>query len=425
MAFLIDTIEFGEVPGIHHGLHDLGMWYWLSLGYTPAGPEVWNAIRALDYLETRPEVDSKRLAVTGISGGGAMTWYTAAVDDRVKVASPVCSTWSVESHTALNAVHENCDCIYFVNTFLADLPSVGALIAPQPLKIISASRDPSFPAAGYHDVYRRTRAIYDLYGAADKVQEYDYAAPHSDILPFRKEADEWLNRWLKNDSTPFEGGQIQREDAATLKVLDHAPADAVNGHIHKIFIKTQPPEPWTSLSSWKARRTRLLAQLRDRTFRAFPNVKVPFQAWKRAPRMAFALRRHLQHRIHLRRRRTDKRTIVRTPRRQAHAFGAHLRKARRGRSLSDRLRPPPAGSRKQDRFGVAAPGRGLSGRQLQDGDDETDGGSDRRYDRVNAGLGHSAFHRLPNAGGEVSSAVYSRLRPEVHGRAGTLCRRPG
>ena len=53
------------------GTHDLGMWFWLSLGHTPAGPEVWNAIRALDYLETWPEVDSKRVAVTGISGGGA------------------------------------------------------------------------------------------------------------------------------------------------------------------------------------------------------------------------------------------------------------------------------------------------------------------------------------------------------------------
>jgi len=50
VCFIIDTIEFGEISGIHHGTHDLGMWYWLSLGYTPAGPEVWNAIRALDYL---------------------------------------------------------------------------------------------------------------------------------------------------------------------------------------------------------------------------------------------------------------------------------------------------------------------------------------------------------------------------------------
>ena len=87
VAFLIDTIEFGEIPGIHHGTHDLEKWYWLSLGYTPAGPEVWNAIRALDYLEMRPEVDPKRMAVTGISGGGAMTWYTAALDDRVQAAA--------------------------------------------------------------------------------------------------------------------------------------------------------------------------------------------------------------------------------------------------------------------------------------------------------------------------------------------------
>ena len=39
-AFVLDTVEFGEAPGIHHGTHDLGMWYWHSLGYTPAGPEV-------------------------------------------------------------------------------------------------------------------------------------------------------------------------------------------------------------------------------------------------------------------------------------------------------------------------------------------------------------------------------------------------
>ena len=88
VAFLIDTIEFGELSGIHHGTHDLDMLYWLSLGYTPAGPEVWNAIRALDYLESRSEVDPERIAVTGISGGGAMTWFTAAVDDRPQVAVP-------------------------------------------------------------------------------------------------------------------------------------------------------------------------------------------------------------------------------------------------------------------------------------------------------------------------------------------------
>src|SRR2546428_3991879 len=77
-CLILDTLEFGEVPGIHHGIHDLNLWHWLSLGYTPAGTEVWNAIRALDYLDTRPEADKSRIGVTGISGGGAVTWYVAA-----------------------------------------------------------------------------------------------------------------------------------------------------------------------------------------------------------------------------------------------------------------------------------------------------------------------------------------------------------
>lgn len=128
VAFLIDTIEFGEIPGIHHGTHDLGLWNWLSLGYSPAGPEVWNAIRAMDYLSTRPDVDAARVALTGISGGGAITWYAAAADERFHTAAPVCATWSAGSQVAEKSVVENCDCIYFPNTYGFDLSTVGALL---------------------------------------------------------------------------------------------------------------------------------------------------------------------------------------------------------------------------------------------------------------------------------------------------------
>jgi len=91
---IIDTLEFGEVAGIHHGLHNLNMWRWLSSGYTPAGVEVWNAMRAIDYLETRKEVDVSRIGITGISGGGAVSWYAAAADERIAVAVPVCGTFT-------------------------------------------------------------------------------------------------------------------------------------------------------------------------------------------------------------------------------------------------------------------------------------------------------------------------------------------
>ena len=88
-CLIIDTIQLGEIEGIHHGTYREGMWWWNSRGYTSAGVEAWNCIRALDYLETRPEVDKSRFGVTGRSGGGAYSWWVAALDDRIKVAAPV------------------------------------------------------------------------------------------------------------------------------------------------------------------------------------------------------------------------------------------------------------------------------------------------------------------------------------------------
>jgi cephalosporin-C deacetylase-like acetyl esterase len=279
-AFLLDTIEFGEVPGIHHGTHDLGMWYWLSLGYTPAGPEVWNAIRALDYLETRKEVDAKHAAITGISGGGAITWYTAAVDERFQAAASVCATWTVGRHIALDAVQENCDCIYFPNVFQYDLPVVGALIAPRPFKMLGALRDVSFPPAGYHEAFEHTRRFYDFQEAGDKVVQFEADSQHEDIQAFRKEADEWINRWIRRDSTPFEEGEIRREKPEDLAVLAGPPANAINGRIHKQFIKTAEMRPWKTLDAWKQRRTELLAEIKDTVLRAFPKDKEPFAVWK-------------------------------------------------------------------------------------------------------------------------------------------------
>ncbi len=204
VALLLDTIEFGEIPGIHHGVHDLAMWDWLSLGYTPAGVEVWNAIRALDYLETRPEVDPTRAAITGRSGGGAISWFAAAVDERFKASVPVHGTWSVGPHVAGDVVRENCDCIYFWNTYQIDLPLAGALIAPRPLMIVNASKDGAFPPAGYDPVHECLRPVYEWYGAPEKLASFAQDTGHADTPAYRKAADEWLNRWLRNDLTPFD-----------------------------------------------------------------------------------------------------------------------------------------------------------------------------------------------------------------------------
>ena len=284
-ALVLDTIEFGEIPGIHHGIHNLALWEWLSLGYTPAGVEVWNAIRALDYLETRPEADASRAAITGRSGGGAISWFTAAADDRFKAAVPVHGTWSVGPHVAHDVVRENCDCIYFWNTYQLDLPLVGALIAPRPLMIVNASKDGAFPPSGYEPVYHCLRPVYDWYGASDKLATFAQDTAHADLPAYRKAANEWLNRWVRNDRTPFDESGIERETDARLTVLKAYPEGAINEGIHSTFIKTRPLKTPRTLPEWTARRKELASQLKEKVYRTFPRKQVPFDTWKAPYRM--------------------------------------------------------------------------------------------------------------------------------------------
>jgi len=279
-AFVLDTIEFAEIPGIHHGVHDLAMWHWLSLGYTPAAVEVWNAMRALDYLEIRPEVDATRAGITGRSGGGAVSWFAAAADNRFKAAAPVHGTWSVGPHVANDTVRENCDCIYFWNTYQIDLPLVGALIAPRPLMIVNASKDGAFPPAGYEPVYKCLRPVYQWHGVPEKLAEFAQDTGHLDTPAYRKAADEWMNRWLRNDLTPYEEGVIEREPDARLTVLDRYPANAINEGIERTFIPPYQPKPYKSLSAWNKRRAELTSALKDKVFRGFPKTRVPYDAWK-------------------------------------------------------------------------------------------------------------------------------------------------
>lgn len=281
-VLILDTLEFAEVAGPHHGTHNLGFWHWLSLGYTPAGVEVWNAIRALDYLETRREVDRTRIGLTGISGGGAITWYTAAVDERVAVAAPSCSTFTYGSQAERWLASGQCDCIYFVNTYGWDFPVVGALIAPRPLLILSGQQDSIFPPDGYHAVFRRVKRVYDLYagGESDRVREVDEAVPHSDSPLLLAEARQWMARWLKNDPTPVPleaKPALPPEEPEDLACLAAPPADAINDRIHDEFIALPARARPRTRAAWEKRRNEVLAGLRAKVFRWFPAEPIPFE----------------------------------------------------------------------------------------------------------------------------------------------------
>jgi dienelactone hydrolase len=280
-CLILDTLEFGEVPGIHHGTHDLNMWHWLSLGYTPAGIEVWNAIRAMDYLETRSEVDASRIGLTGTSGGGATTWYTAAADERVAAAAPVCSTFTFGSQATNWRAAGQCDCIYFHNTFQLDFPVVGALIAPRPLLMISGRKDLDFPPDGYHEVFQRSKRIFDFYalGNSDRVRELEDDVGHSDTPQFQRAAREWMRKWLQRNPGTLNSqtNPPVLEESERLACLTELPADAINYKIHDLFNRPAVMKRPSSRHDWKRRRTALLTELNEKVFRWFPEEKIPFE----------------------------------------------------------------------------------------------------------------------------------------------------
>ena len=178
VCLVLDTVLAGEIPGIHTGTRDHGLWWWNSRGYTPAGVEAWFGIRALDYLCTRPEVDTNRFGITGHSGGGAYSWTVTALDDRIKAAAPLAGMADARSHMLDGVIDSHCDCNFFVNIYHWDFPQVAALAAPRPLLIGGTDRDQLFHLDSTMRIYEKVRRIYQLYGATNQARP-GHRARHS------------------------------------------------------------------------------------------------------------------------------------------------------------------------------------------------------------------------------------------------------
>ncbi|MFP6766374.1 MAG: CocE/NonD family hydrolase, partial [Planctomycetaceae bacterium] len=236
VCLTIDTLQLGEIEGIHHGTYSHGRFWWNSRGYTPAGVEAWNCVRALDYLQSRPEVDGDRLGVTGRSGGGAYSWWIAAIDERIKVAVPVAGITSLHNHVVDGTVEGHCDCMFMVNTYGWDFAQVAALVAPRPLLISNTDKDRIFPLDGVVDVYTKTQKIYELYGARDQLGLQITEGPHKDTQELRVHAFHWFNRFLKGEDPLIETTAVKFFEPEQLKVFSRLPADEINTTIDETFV---------------------------------------------------------------------------------------------------------------------------------------------------------------------------------------------
>jgi dienelactone hydrolase len=273
VCLVVDTVQLGEIEGAHHGTFRLNRFWWHSRGYTSAGLECWNGIRAIDYLSTRPEVDPNRIGVTGISGGGAVSAWIAGVDDRVKVSVPVSGMSDLESYVTDRVVDRHCDCIFTHNLYQWEWTTYLAMFAPKPMLFANSDNDNYYPMDGNRRVIARLRRCYEMLGAPDLVAEHVSPGGHAYRPDLRVAIFRFFNRHLKGDAGPVIDAVDPKIPGPDLRVFPEdsdLPTDAINATADEAFVPAADvtlPADTMAFAAWK---TALVTRLRERVFRALP-----------------------------------------------------------------------------------------------------------------------------------------------------------
>jgi hypothetical protein len=195
VVFTYDMIGYNDSRQVTHqfGGRRAALWG-LSLG----GLQLWNSIRALDFLESLSEVRRDRIGVTGESGGGTQTFLLSAVDDRVRVAAPV--------NMISLRMQGGCLCENPPGLRLdTNNVEIAATIAPRPLLMISATGD--WTSETMEVEYPAMRRFYSLFGAEDHVAAARFEAEHNYNRASREAMYAWMVRWLQDapaDARPIE-----------------------------------------------------------------------------------------------------------------------------------------------------------------------------------------------------------------------------
>jgi cephalosporin-C deacetylase-like acetyl esterase len=183
----------------------------ILLGRNTARFEIWDAMRALDYLQSRPEVDPKRIGCTGNSGGGTQTSYLMALDDRIQVAAPSCYICGFPAllHTiGPQDAEQN-----LFGQVAAGLDHTDYILirAPRPLLVCAATRD-FFDIKGTWDVFRYAKRLYTRMGFPERVDLMENDAGHNYNASQREAVARWMSRWLLGKDQVITEPKIQLLD---------------------------------------------------------------------------------------------------------------------------------------------------------------------------------------------------------------------
>jgi dienelactone hydrolase len=147
------------------------------LGGSVVGLRAFDGVRLVDYLETRPEVDLRRLGAMGISGGGMHTFFSTCLDTRIR-ACVVSGYYGTFRDSILAMHHCTCNFVPGLGQF-GEMYDLVGLIAPRPLLVESGSYDEIFPTAATHASFERAKQVYAVFGAQDQVEADFFEGRHT------------------------------------------------------------------------------------------------------------------------------------------------------------------------------------------------------------------------------------------------------
>ena len=222
----------------------------LLVGQSFARYRIWDAKRSLDYLISRPEVDAAKIGCTGCSGGGTLTTFISALDDRIKVAAPACYMQSFKVLFKGPVGDSEQSLPDFLSGGL-DQTDFVELFAPKPWLILNTEKD-YFTPPGARIVYEEARRWYGIYGQPGRIKWVVGPGGHGTPLMVREALYDWMIRWLKDGEGDAKEASVELVSNLELRVT---PNGQVEGS-RDIFehIRETPRRPGTQAE--------LLAQLR-------------------------------------------------------------------------------------------------------------------------------------------------------------------
>lgn len=172
--------------------------------------QLWDNVRGIDYLESRPDVDKSRIGCLGNSGGGTQTTYLVGFDERIKVAAPCSYVASRERNFELFGPNDGCQHVPNEGEQLLEISDFLIMFSPKPLLILAGKYD-FVDYTGTKQAFGELAAVYNVLNAGDRVKLFTFDDGHGISRPKREAAVKWFRTWLCGDSS-----SVAEKDIAVL-----------------------------------------------------------------------------------------------------------------------------------------------------------------------------------------------------------------